>query len=165
MIQSTLSFTDWPHLHLLNSTCTESRKLFNRQQYLLSPGRNAVMGTFSWQSWSGCQLALQAEQNSSVQTLHRTNCGSAVSDSFSWHTAWHVEDGHQVRLGSSSTSAGGERWEIRRGFHECIFLAAYCWCRLTGHHGYTIRDGGVIEKEQLWPHMLSGTRYQSCYQS
>lgn len=69
------------------------------------------MGTFSWQSWSGCQLALQAEQNSSVQTLHRTNCGSGVSDSFSWHTAWHVEDGHQVRLGSSNTSVGGVRDE------------------------------------------------------
>lgn len=83
------------------------------KRYLLSPGRKAVMGGFSWHSWPGCQLALQAEQNSSLQLPQRTSCGRAESDSFSWHTAWHDDDGHHVRHGSSSTSVAGNRRVVR----------------------------------------------------
>lgn len=64
---------------------------------------------FSWQACPGCQLALQAEQNSRAQTAHWTSWGSAgESASFSWHTAWQVEEGHHVRHGSSSTSDGAK---------------------------------------------------------
>lgn len=60
---------------------------------------------FSWQACPGCQLALQAEQNSRAHTAHWTSWGRAgESASFSWHTAWQVEEGHHVRHGSSSTS-------------------------------------------------------------
>lgn len=65
---------------------------------------------FSGQACPGCQLALQAEQNSRAQTAHWTSWGSAgESVSFSWHTAWQVEEGHQVRHGSNSTSDGAEK--------------------------------------------------------
>lgn len=79
--------------------------------YLFSPGRKEVMGRLlSWQAWPGCQFALQAEQNSRAQTAHWTSCGSAgESDSFSWHTAWQLEEGHHVRQGSSSTSGGTQQ--------------------------------------------------------
>lgn len=43
-----------------------------RGGYLVSPGRK-VMGMVSGQPWPGCQLALQAEQNSMAQALHCTS--------------------------------------------------------------------------------------------
>lgn len=91
-------------------TITFDRKRYEctKRRYLFSPGRKEVMGRlFSWQACPGCQLALQAEQNSRAQTAHWTSWGSAgESASFSWHTAWQVEEGHHVRHGSSSTSDG-----------------------------------------------------------
>lgn len=89
-------------------TCPPDSATRRRGPYLFSPGRKEVMGRLlSWQAWPGCQLALQAEQNSRAQTAHWTSCGSAgESDSFSWHTAWQLEEGHHVRQGSSSTSGG-----------------------------------------------------------
>ena len=62
------------------------------------------MGMVSGQPWPGCQLALQAEQNSVSQALHWTSWGVCSPISWSWHTAWHVDAGHQVRQGSRSTS-------------------------------------------------------------
>lgn len=67
------------------------------------------MGMVSGQPWPGCQLALQAEQNSVAQALHCTGWGVGSPISGSWHTAWQVDTGHQVRQGSSSTSGTGTR--------------------------------------------------------
>lgn len=38
------------------------------------------------------------------QALHCTSCGVCSPISWSWHTAWQVDAGHQVRQGSRSTS-------------------------------------------------------------
>ena len=57
------------------------------------------MGMVSGQPWPGCQLALQAEQNSVSQALHWTSWGVCSPISWSWHTAWHV-------AGLWQTSAG-----------------------------------------------------------
>lgn len=67
------------------------------------------MGMVSGQPWPGCQLALQAEQNSVSQALHCTSCGVCSPISWSWHTAWQVDAGHQVRQGSRSTSGTGNK--------------------------------------------------------
>lgn len=96
--------------------------------YLVSPGRKEI-GMFSWQPWPGCQLDLQTEQNSMSQALHWTSWGFCGLDSWSWQTAWQVEDGHQVRQGSKSTSGQGHRRKKFKGpaFHNNIFQL-----RLTG---------------------------------
>ena len=67
------------------------------------------MGMVSGQPWPGCQLALQAEQNSASQAWHCTSCGVCSPVSWSWHTAWQVDAGHQVRQGSRSTSGTGNK--------------------------------------------------------
>lgn len=85
--------------------------------YLVSPGRK-VMGMVSGQPWPGCQLALQAEQNSTSQALHRTSWGVCSPMSWSWHTAWQVEVGHQVRQGSSSTSSARTETATSESTHE-----------------------------------------------
>lgn len=73
------------------------------------------MGMVSGQPWPGCQLALQAEQNSVSQALHCTSCGVCSPISWSWHTAWQVDAGHQVRQGSRSTSGtGGKKKWVRQ---------------------------------------------------
>lgn len=90
---------------------------------------------FSWQACPGCQLALQAEQNSRAQTAHWTSWGRAgESASFSWHTAWQVEEGHHVRHGSSNTSLSN--WSF---LYLCIISVATmhsisfsCKCPLLG---------------------------------
>lgn len=88
--------------------------------YLVSPGRKEI-GMFSWQPWPGCQLDLQAEQNSMSQALHWTSWGSCGLDSWSWQTAWQVEDGHQVRHGSKSTSAkGNKRTNFKGGYKTSL---------------------------------------------
>ena len=79
---------------------------------------------FSEQTCPGCQLALQAEQNSRAQTAHWTSWGSAgESVSCSWHTAWQVEEGHQVRHGSNSTSDATRR-HFRLGCSELLWVYA-----------------------------------------
>jgi len=85
--------------------------------YLVSPGRKEI-GMFSWQPWPGCQLDLQAEQNSMSQALHWTSWGSCGLDSWSWQTAWQVEDGHQVRHGSKSTSIKGYKRTTFKGSYK-----------------------------------------------
>lgn len=117
----------------MHNRCVNEAQGEETKRYLLSPGRKAVMGGFSWHSWPGCQLALQAEQNSSVQLPQRTSCGRAESASFSWHTAWHDDDGHHVRHGSNSTSVVGKRRVVSVFTHsDQLFTVRPPWLHRGG---------------------------------
>lgn len=76
--------------------------------YLFSTWREVMIWRDSWHTCPVCQSEWQAEQKRRLQRRHCTNWGMGNSTSCSRHTAWQEEDGHQVRQGSSSTSA----WQV-----------------------------------------------------
>lgn len=114
--------------------------------YLFSPDRKVVIGRLSAHPWPVWQSALQAEQKRRLHWGHCTGCAACMSSSFSWHTAWHEEDGHQVRQGSKSTSA--------RRMHMMHSVSIVC-CRLCTDLHLCIFADAFIQSDSAFIHPYS----------